>query len=99
MAGLRGIDADGKSIGVRRNARDVLPLCGAHDHATGVVKERMEMMESMAKRMKSMRERVDRNGYLAAIKSEAEARASKAPHLVHLFTPGAEGIGAAVLRL
>jgi cytochrome c556 len=60
----------------------------AHDHATGVVKERMQMMESMAKRMKAIRERIDRKGDLAAIKSDAEAIASQAPHLVHLFPPG-----------
>jgi cytochrome c556 len=60
----------------------------AHDHATGVVRDRMEMMESMAKRMKAIRERIDRKGDLAAIKSDAEAIASQAPHLVHLFPPG-----------
>src|SRR5215213_1723594 len=60
----------------------------AHDHATGVVRERMEMMEGMAKRMRSIRERIDRKGDRAAIKSDAEAIASQAPHLVHLFPPG-----------
>ena len=60
----------------------------AHDHATGVVKERMVMMENMAKRMKAIRERIDRKRDLAAIKSDAEAIASQAPHLVHLFPPG-----------
>jgi cytochrome c556 len=60
----------------------------AHDHATGIVKERMEMMESMAKRMKAIRERIDRKRDLAAIKSDAEAIASQAPHLIHLFPAG-----------
>ena len=60
----------------------------AHDHATGVVKERMEMMESMAKRMKAIRDRIDRKRDLAGIKTEAEVIASQAPHLVHLFPPG-----------
>ena len=59
----------------------------AHDHATGVVKERMDMMEAMAKRMKAIRERIDARD-LAAIKGEAEVIASHAPHLVHLFPPG-----------
>jgi cytochrome c556 len=63
-------------------------IAAAHNHATGVVRERMEMMESMAKRMKAIRERVDRKGDLAAVKSDAEAIASQAPHLVHLFPPG-----------
>jgi|SRR5215204_1449115 len=60
----------------------------AHDHATGVVRERMEMMENMAKRMKTIRERIDRKRDLDAIKTDAEAIASQAPHLVHLFPPG-----------
>jgi cytochrome c556 len=60
----------------------------AHDHATGVVKERMEMMEVMAKRMKAIRERIDGKRDLAAIKADAEAIAAHAPHVVHLFPPG-----------
>ena len=60
----------------------------AHDHATGVVKERMDMMEAMAKRLKAIRERIDGKRDLAAIKADAEAIASHAPHLVHLFPPG-----------
>jgi cytochrome c556 len=60
----------------------------AHDHATGVVKERMVMMEMMAKRMKAIRERIDGRRDLAAVKADAEAIASHAPHLVHLFPPG-----------
>src|SRR5882757_6399691 len=60
----------------------------AHDHATGVVKERMDMMEAMGKRMKAIREHIDRKRDLAAIKTDAEAVASQAPHLVHLFPPG-----------
>jgi len=60
----------------------------AHDHATGVVKERMEMMEVMAKRMKAIRERIAGKRDLAAIKADAEVIASHAPHMVHLFPPG-----------
>jgi cytochrome c556 len=60
----------------------------AHDHATGVVKERMEMMEAMAKRLKAIRERIDGKRDLAAIKADAEAIAAHAPHLIHLFPPG-----------
>jgi cytochrome c556 len=60
----------------------------AHDHATGVVKERMEMMEVMAKRMKAIRERIEGKRDLAAIKADAEVIASHAPHVVHLFPPG-----------
>jgi cytochrome c556 len=60
----------------------------AHDHATGVVKERMDMMEAMAKRLKAIRERIDAKRDLAAIKTDAEAIAAQAPHLVHVFPPG-----------
>jgi len=60
----------------------------AHEHATGVVKERMDMMEVMAKRLKAIRERIDAKRDLAAIKTDAEAIAAQAPHLVHLFPPG-----------
>ena len=60
----------------------------AHDHATGVVKERMDMMEVMAKRLKAIRERIDAKRDLSAIKADAEAIAAHAPHLVHLFPPG-----------
>ena len=60
----------------------------AHDHATGIVKERMDMMEIMAKRMKAIRERIEGKRDLAAIKSDAEVIASHAPHVVHLFPPG-----------
>jgi cytochrome c556 len=60
----------------------------AHEHATGVVKERMDMMEVMAKRLKAIRERIDAKRDLSAIKADAEAIAAHAPHLVHLFPPG-----------
>ena len=69
----------------------IAAACGpsaAHDHATGVVKERMEMMEAMAKRLKAIRERIDGKRDLAAIKADAEAIAAHAPHVVHLFPPG-----------
>lgn len=60
----------------------------SHDHATGVVKERMDMMEDMAKRLKAIRERVEQKRDLVAIKADAEAIAAHVPHLVHMFPPG-----------
>ena len=60
----------------------------AHDYASGVVKERMDMMEVMAKLLKAIREQIDSKRDLAAIKADAEAIATHAPHLVHLFPPG-----------
>jgi cytochrome c556 len=60
----------------------------AHDHATGVVKERMDMMELMAKNMKAIRERIDGKRDLASIKADADDIASHAEHILHLFPPG-----------
>ena len=60
----------------------------SHEHATGVVKERMELMEGMAKRMKAINARMKDKRDLAAIKADALALAADAPHIVHLFPPG-----------
>jgi cytochrome c556 len=60
----------------------------AHDHATGVVKERMDAMEAMAKRNKAISERIRTKRELAAIKADAEAIAGLAAHIPHLFPPG-----------
>jgi cytochrome c556 len=65
----------------------LLPL-RAHDHATGMIKERMEMMEQFAKRLKSIRERIDAKRDLGLIKADAEAIAAHAPHVAHLFPKG-----------
>jgi cytochrome c556 len=59
----------------------------AHEHATGVVRERMDMMEAMAKRIKSIGERIKTGRDLAAIKTDAQALQTLAPHMVHLFPP------------
>lgn len=60
----------------------------AHDHATGVVKERMDMMEAMDKNMRAIGDRLKAKRNLAAIKTDAEALYAHAPHLVHLFPQG-----------
>lgn len=65
----------------------VTPVIG-HDHATGVVKERMEQMEAMAKHMKAIGERIKNKRDLAAIKADAAAIAALAPHVTHLFPKG-----------
>jgi cytochrome c556 len=65
----------------------LLPL-GAHDHATGVIKERMEMMQQLGKHLKSIRERIDAKRDLGSIKADAEAIATHAPHVAHLFPKG-----------
>jgi len=60
----------------------------AHDHATGVVKERMESMETMGKRLKAIRDRVKAKRDLAAVKADAEVIKELAPHVTHLFPAG-----------
>jgi cytochrome c556 len=59
-----------------------------HDHATGVVKERMDMMEAIAKSMKAISERIKSKSDLSGIKADAEAIAGHAPHIIHLFPKG-----------
>lgn len=59
-----------------------------HDHATGVVKERMVGMESMAKHMKAISDRLKDQRDLAAIKPDAGAVAELASHVTHLFPKG-----------
>jgi len=60
----------------------------SHDHASGVVKQRMDMMEVMAKRTKAIRGRIEGKRDFSAIKADAEVIASHASHIVHLFPPG-----------
>ena len=59
-----------------------------HGHATGVVRERMELMEAMGKRMKAITSRIKKRQQLGAIKDDARAIAASAPHIVHLFPAG-----------
>jgi cytochrome c556 len=59
-----------------------------HDHATGVVKERMVSMESMAKHMKAISERLNDRRDLSAIKADADAITELASHIAHLFPKG-----------
>lgn len=60
----------------------------AHEHASGIVKERMDMMEAMAKNMKAIGARIKAKRDVEAIKKEALALQAHAPHIPHLFPPG-----------
>jgi cytochrome c556 len=60
----------------------------AHEHATGVVKERMDAMTDMAKRQKAISQRLKSKRDLARIKADAEAIADHAAHIAHLFPAG-----------
>ena len=59
-----------------------------HGHATGVVRERMELMEAIGQRMKSINSRVKTRQKLVAIKDDARAIGASAAHIAHLFPPG-----------
>ena len=59
-----------------------------HDHATGIVKERMDGMEAMDKRMTAIESRLKEKRELSAIKTDAEAIAELSSHVAHLFPPG-----------
>jgi cytochrome c556 len=64
------------------------PSWAAPENATGPIKERIETMEDMGKRMKAIRERIDGKRDLPGIEFDAEIVASHAPHLLHLFPRG-----------
>jgi len=60
----------------------------SHEHATGVVKERMDLMEAIGKRMKAINTRIKNKQKLGAINEDARAIAVSAPKIVPLFPPG-----------
>jgi len=63
----------------------------AHEGATGIVKERMDAMEDMAKAMKEIRRRMLANRDLPGIASEAARIGALAERLPELFPPGSNG--------
>ena len=60
----------------------------AHEGATGLVKERMDAMEAMAKAMKTITQRVKANRDLGSIKGDARAIQELAGKITSLFPPG-----------
>jgi cytochrome c556 len=62
----------------------------AHDHATGVVKERMDMMEAMARNMKAIGNHIKAKANLADVKGLALAIGEHAGHIPMLFPPGSK---------
>jgi len=75
------------ALGALAIAAACTPSAG-HDHATGLVKDRMEAMTSMAKRQKAISQHIKDKRELATIKADAEAIASLASHIPHLFPAG-----------
>jgi cytochrome c556 len=62
-------------------------LLSAHEHATGVVKERMDTMESMAKSMKAITQRVRDNRDVELIKADARSIHAHARTMISMFPP------------
>jgi cytochrome c556 len=62
----------------------------AHDHATGVVKERMDMMEAMAGNMRAIGNRIKTKTNLAEVKHLARAISEHAGHIPMLFPAGSK---------
>jgi cytochrome c556 len=63
----------------------------AHEGATGVVKERMDAMESMAKAMKAVNQRLKHKRDLDAVKADARSIQEAAAKMLSLFPPGTNG--------
>jgi cytochrome c556 len=61
---------------------------GAHEQATGVVKERMDDMESMAKAMKAINQQINGKRDLEAIRNDARSIQAGAAKMPSLFPPG-----------
>ena len=60
----------------------------AHEHATGVVKERMDAMTVMDKRVRAILNRLKSRRDLGAIKADAAAIAREAGQIARLFPSG-----------
>jgi cytochrome c556 len=63
----------------------------AHEGATGVVKERMDAMETMAKAMKAITQRIKASRDLAPIRNDARTVHGLAEKMTTLFPPGTAG--------
>jgi len=59
----------------------------AHEHATGVVKERMDAMENMAKAMKAITQRLRDNREVELVKADARSIHALAQTMSSMFPP------------
>ena len=59
----------------------------AHEHATGVVKERMDAMENMAKAMKAITQRLRDNREVELVKADARSIHALAQTMTSMFPP------------
>jgi cytochrome c556 len=63
---------------------------GAHEGATGITKQRMDAMESMARAMKAIRRSLEGNRDSAAIQNEADRIREMAVRIPQWFPPGSD---------
>jgi cytochrome c556 len=62
----------------------------AHEGATGVAKDRMDLMGDMSQSMKSIAKRLRANRDLPAIAADADRVSKDSPHIADLFPPGSD---------
>lgn len=62
----------------------------AHEGATGVAKDRMDLMGDMSQSMKSISKRLRTNRDLAAIAADADRISKDSPRISGLFPPGSD---------
>lgn len=62
----------------------------AHEGATGVAKDRMDLMGDMSQHLKNIAKRLSANRDLTAIAADADHIVDVAPHIPDLFPPGSD---------
>ena len=75
------------AIGITIVGMPMAASISAHEHATGVVKERMDAMESMAKAMKAITQRIRGNRDAELIKVDARSIHTLAQAMTSMFPP------------
>jgi cytochrome c556 len=65
-----------------------VPLSAAHEGATGIIKERMDAMQTISQTMKSIRQQIEANRNLAAVPEEAARIQAIAKRIPSWFPPG-----------
>jgi cytochrome c556 len=75
------------AVGIAMVGMTVAVSTSAHEHVTGVVKERMDAMESMAKAMKAITRRIRDNRDAELVKADARTIHTLAQTMTSLFPP------------
>jgi cytochrome c556 len=68
----------------------LVTTAGAHEGATGVAKDRMDLMGDISQRLKSIAKRLNANRDLPAIAADADHIAEIAPRIPDLFPAGSD---------